>query len=240
MWDALLRRPAQPARPCGESEAKDIYAPELEAPQQENVLELKQGEAILETSARQQEAIATANAEHVDEKQQETAVVLEMRDNAIRILGAIGDVLHTQKAQARWETTCRSMDSSVKRAMNLFLAPRKIVSPSPLKPLGPFSKPKGGAEVRVGRRGARKLKIESALPQSADEPSCAWAQARSRLMALSEKSRSIIAKTRAKAASSTTLCPRVNGGTLENQALVKRADQCLIFSAQDWSKMTTE
>lgn len=227
MWDALLRHPAQRARQCGESHAKDIYAPELEAPQQENVLEVKQGEVTPKTIARQQEAVA--NAERVNEKQQENAAVLEMRDNAIRILGAIGDALHTQKAQARWETTCRSMDSSVKRAMNLLLAPRKIVSPSPFKPFVPFSKTKGGAEVRAAQ-GSAQTEIQSALLQNADESSGALAQARSRLMALSEKSRSVIAKTRAKAGASTTLCPRVSAATLENQALV-------IGSAQDGSKM---
>eukprot|EP00802_Teleaulax_amphioxeia_P017338 Tamp_17490.p2 GENE.Tamp_17490~~Tamp_17490.p2 ORF type:complete len:172 (+),score=15.82 Tamp_17490:431-946(+) len=100
-----------------------------------------------------------------------------MKNTAIRILDAIGDAWQTDAARPVLESTCRGVDS-VTRAMNLFLAPRK---PSPLKPFVSFSKP--GRTAPHAHTGAQRHH-----------------EARSRLMALSEKSRSIIAKPREAAA----------------------------------------
>jgi hypothetical protein len=205
------------------SPGEDASAPSEEKKGREegDILEpKKEREIVCETFARRQEGVGQRAA-----GQGETAVgaapaggfsaaagpfdrdILAMKNTAIRILDAIGDAWQTDAARPVLESTCRGVDS-VTRAMNLFLAPRK---PSPLKPFVSFSKPGRTAphahtgaqrhhEVKRSARGHPPNDGLTLLGHCMLTTSCACTQARSRLMALSEKSRSIIAKPREAAA----------------------------------------
>ena len=60
--------------------------------------------------------------------------IRDIHQAAINVLGSIGEALHTNKAQVCLESTCKSLDSTCKRAMSFFVPTRK--SPSPAKPSG--------------------------------------------------------------------------------------------------------